>query len=231
MYHQRQPQYYYHHLLECTLHWWFRTLLQKTFNIASKPSMQWHQRQFESVDKILHNKQCKVLVSLHCKKILLRQGVPQGRVLTNLFVLFIKWSCARAINLCCPLSWWLGSLVLGGVWNDGNVQDLSCSGQNHSLGRQLLSSLNKEKTAVSLLSLSTKVQTNDERDTPLKSEDQQTNLNVTFDKRLIWKQQISRQSQKKTLWKHYEKTGRYKCCILRSMYMGFYVDGSATHAI
>ena len=92
----------------------------------------------------------------------------------------------------------------------------------------LCMTINKEKSSVTLFSLSTKKQA--ERliidDSPLGYEDQQTYLGVTFDKRLTWKQHIKNIESKArrkldtlrklagTQWGASEK-------ILKSVYLGF----------
>ena len=131
----------------------------------------------------------------HGRKILLKQGVPQGGVLPpTLFILYM--------NDLVPE---LPNGVQSALYADDLV--LWCSEEYATTARYRIQTaldmvvkwanewcvtINREKTTSTLFTLSLKTQpvklTMD--NIPITMEDQQTYLGVTFDKRLTWKQHI-----------------------------------------
>ncbi|OOY33764.1 hypothetical protein BOV88_13545 [Solemya velum gill symbiont] len=154
-------------------------------------------RMYKWTKSYLYNRRARVLVDGQCgQKVLLKQGVPQGGVLPpTLFILFM--------NDLVPE---LPKGVQSALYADDLV--LWCSEEYASTAKyriqtaldiivtwakQWCVTINREKTTGTLFTLSPKTQsvklTLD--DTPLKMEDQQTYLGVTFDKRMTWKQHIT----------------------------------------
>lgn len=144
----------------------------------------------------LHNRRARVLVNGQCgRKVLLRQGVPQGGVLSpTLFILFM--------NDLVPE---LPRGIHAALYADDLV--LWCTEEHTTTARYRMQlaldkltawtntwcvTINKEKSSATLFTLSTKTSAGNLNleDTPLRYEDQQTYLGVTFDKRLTWKQHV-----------------------------------------
>nr|KAG5689418.1 hypothetical protein BaRGS_017936 [Batillaria attramentaria] len=144
----------------------------------------------------LHNRRARVLVNGQCgRKVLLRQGVPQGGVLSpTLFILFM--------NDLVPE---LPRGIHAALYADDLV--LWCTEEHTTTARYRMQlaldkltawtntwgvTINKEKSSATLYTLSTKTSAGNLNleDTPLRYEDQQTYLGVTFDKRLTWKQHV-----------------------------------------
>ena len=144
----------------------------------------------------LHNRRARVLVDGRCgRKILLRQGVPQGGVLSpTLFILFIN-DIVTELPKGVHAALYADDLVL---WcseeyvTTANYRMQLALDKVTSWADNWCVTINREKTKATLFSLSTKLQVAKLTlgDTPLKLEDQQTYLGVTLDKRLTWKQHI-----------------------------------------
>ncbi|VDI60877.1 Hypothetical predicted protein [Mytilus galloprovincialis] len=154
-------------------------------------------RMYKWTKSYLYNRRARVLVDGQCgQKVLLKQGVPQGGVLPpTLFILFM--------NDLVPE---LPKGVQSALYADDLV--LWCSEEYASTAKyriqtaldiivtwakQWCVTINREKTTGTLFTLSPKTQSVKLSldDTPLKMEDQQTYLGVTFDKRMTWKQHIT----------------------------------------
>ena len=150
----------------------------------------------------LHNRRARVLVDGHCgRKVLLRQGVPQGGVLSpTLFILFINDIVAelpRGVHAAL----YADDLVL---WS--NEEHATTATHRMQLALDSVAAwaeswcvtINREKSTATLFSLSTKKQPGKLTigNTTMKYEDQQTYLGVTFDKRMSWKSHISQAEAK-----------------------------------
>ena len=144
----------------------------------------------------LHNRRARVMVDGYCgQKVLLRQGVPQGGVLSpTLFILFIN-DLVPELPKGVKAALYADDLVL---WC--NEEYATTARYRMQLALDVLTTwakswcvtINREKSTATLFSLSTKEFASKLMlgDTPLKMEDQQTYLGVTFDKRMTWKQHI-----------------------------------------
>ena len=145
----------------------------------------------------LHNRRARVSVDGRCgRKVLLRQGVPQGGVLSpSLFILFINDIVAelpRGVHAAL----YADDLVL---WCNEEYATTATYRMQMALERiaawaeNWCMTINREKSTATLFSLSTKAKPGKLTlgNTTLKYEDQQTYLGVTFDKRLTWKQHIT----------------------------------------
>lgn len=154
-------------------------------------------RMYKWSKSYLYNRRARVLIDGKCgRKILLKQGVPQGGVLPpTLFILFM--------NDLVPE---LPNGIHSALYADDLV--LWCSEEYAATARYRIQTaldmvaawakewcvtINREKTTATLFTLSPKTQsvklTMD--NSPILMEDQQTYLGVTFDKRLTWKQHIT----------------------------------------
>ena len=153
-------------------------------------------RMYKWTNSYLNNRRARVLVDGKLgRKILLRQGVPQGGVLPpTLFILYM--------NDLVPE---LPNGVQSALYADDLV--LWCSEEYATTARYRIQtaldmvanwanewcvSINREKTTATLFTLSPKTQhvKLTMGNSPITMEDQQTYLGVTFDKRLTWKQHI-----------------------------------------
>ena len=144
----------------------------------------------------LHNRRARVLVDGRCgQKVLLRQGVPQGGVLSpTLFILFIN-DIIPELPKGVHAALYADDLVL---WCSEEYATTATYRMQLALDKitgwtsTWCVTINKEKSSATLFTLSTKAQpgklTLD--NTLLQYEDQQTYLGVTFDKRMTWKQQV-----------------------------------------
>ena len=144
----------------------------------------------------LHNRRAGALVDGHCgRKVLLRQGVPQGGVLSpTLFILFIN-DLVPELPKGIHAALYADDLVL---WCTEEYATTATYRMQLALDRlsawtnTWCVTINKEKSSATLFSLSTKAQPGNLtlEDATLQCKDQQTYLGVTFDKRLTWKQHI-----------------------------------------
>ena len=161
-----------------------------------------HGNMYRWTKSYLHNRRARVLVNGECgKKVLLRQGVPQGGVLSpTLFILFINDVVAdlpRGIHAAL----YADDLVL---WCAEEYATTATYRMNLALEKlttwtqKWCVTINKEKSAATLFSLSSKASTGKLMmdDTELKVVDEQTYLGVTFDKRLTWNQHVQRAETK-----------------------------------
>lgn len=145
----------------------------------------------------LHNRRARVSVDGRCgQKVLLRQGVPQGGVLSpSLFILFINDIVAE-----------LPRGVHAALYADDLV--LWCSEEYATTATYRIQialenvaawaeswcvTINREKSTATLFTLSTKAKPGKLTlgNATLRYEDQQTYLGVTFDKRMTWKHHIN----------------------------------------
>lgn len=145
----------------------------------------------------LHNRRARVSVDGRCgQKVLLRQGVPQGGVLSpSLFILFINDIVAE-----------LPRGVHAALYADDLV--LWCSEEYATTATYRIQialenvaawaeswcvTINREKSTATLFTLSTKAKPGKLTlgNATLRYEDQQTYLGVTFDKRMTWKFHIN----------------------------------------
>ena len=144
----------------------------------------------------LHNRRARVLVDGHCgRKVLLRQGVPQGGVISpTLFILFVN-DLVQELPKGVHAALYADDLAL---WCTEEYATTARYRMQTALNKvtewanSWCVTVNREKTTATLFSLSAKMTAGKLTmgDTPLKFEDQQTYLGVTFDKRLTWKQHI-----------------------------------------
>ena len=170
---------------------WTDGLLVKLLRSGIKGNM------FQWTKSYLHNRRARVSVDGHCgRKVLLRQGVPQGGALSpSLFILFINDIVAelpRGVNAAL----YADDLVL---W---------CSEEHAATATYRIQialenvaawaeswcvTVNREKSTATLFTLSLKAKPGKLTlgNTTLKYEDQQTYLGVTFDKRMTWKSHIN----------------------------------------
>ena len=145
----------------------------------------------------LHNRRARVMVDGHCgRKVLLRQGVPQGGVLSPmLFVLFIN-DIVSELPKGVHAALYADDLVL---WCTEEYATTATYRMQMALDKvsawadKWCVSINRDKTTGTLFTLSPKATPGrlTLSNTILKMEDQQTYLGVTFDKRLTWKQHIT----------------------------------------
>ena len=144
----------------------------------------------------LHNRRARVLVDGRCgRKVLLRQGVPQGGVLSpTLFILFMN-DLVPELPKGIHAALYADDLVL---WCTEEYATTATYRMQQALDKLTAwtntwcVTINKEKSSATLFSLSTKTKAGHLHleNTPLLYEDQQTYLGVTFDKRLTWKQHV-----------------------------------------
>ena len=144
----------------------------------------------------LHNRRARVLVDGHCgRKVLLRQGVPQGGVLSpTLFILFIN-DLVPELPKGVHAALYADDLVL---WCTEEYATTATYRMQLALEKLAAwaetwcVTINREKTTATLFTLSAKAKPGKLTlgGTPLNFEDQQTYLGVTFDKRMTWKQHI-----------------------------------------
>ena len=145
----------------------------------------------------LHNRRARVSVDGHCgQKVLLRQGVPQGGVLSPiLFIVFINDIVAelpRGVNAAL----YADDLVL---WCSEEYATTATYRIQNALknvaawAESWCVTVNREKSTATLFTLSSKAKPGKLTlgNTTLKYEDQQTYLGVIFDKRMTWKQHIN----------------------------------------
>jgi ribonuclease HI len=150
----------------------------------------------------LHNRRARVLVNGCCgQKVLLRQGVPQGGVLSpTLFILFIN-DLVSELPKGVQAALYADDLVL---WCTEEHATTATYRMQIALDKVATwadtwcVSINREKTTATLFTLSPKVQPGRLTlgGTPLRIEDQQTYLGVTFDKRMTWKQHVMKAEAK-----------------------------------
>ena len=151
----------------------------------------------------LHSRKARVLVNGHFgRKVLLRQGVPQGGVLSpTLFILFINDIVAE-----------LPKGVNAALYADDLV--LYCTEEHATTARYRMQialdkltawskrwcvaiNMDKDKTSATLFTLTAqKAGTLTLGDQQLGYKDEQTHLGITFDKRLTWKKQIENAESK-----------------------------------
>ena len=141
----------------------------------------------------LYNRRARVTVNNHTsKKVLLRQGVPQGGVLSpTMFLIFIN-DLVGEMPKGVQTALYADDLVL---WCTEEYATTARYRMQLALDklsewtRNWCVSINKEKSSATLFSLSTKTQscTLTLENISLRCEDQQTYLGVIFDKRLTWK--------------------------------------------
>ena len=144
----------------------------------------------------LHNRRARVLVDGHSsRKVLLRQGVPQGGVLSpTLFILFIN-DLVPELPKGVHAALYADDLVL---WCSEEYATTATHRMQLALEKVAgwaetwSVTINREKTTATLFTLSVKAHPGrlTLRNTPIKVEDQQTYLGVTFDKRMTWKPHI-----------------------------------------
>jgi ribonuclease HI/endonuclease/exonuclease/phosphatase family metal-dependent hydrolase len=161
----------------------------------------------------LHNRRARVQVNgQQGQTVLLRQGVPQGGVLSpTLFILYINDLLAE-LPKGVQAALYADDLVLWATEEYATTATYRMQlALNHltSWANDWCITINKEKTSATLFTLSTKQKPGQLRigDTYLQFEDQQTYLGVTFDKRLTWKQHIE----------NAEATARRKLSIMRKL--------------
>ena len=145
----------------------------------------------------LHNRKARVLVNgVTGRKVLLRQGVPQGGVLSpTLFILFIN-DVVKELPKGVKAALYADDLVLWCTEEQAATatyrMQLALNNLSEWTEKWCLK-INKDKSAVTLFTLSTqkagKLTLGNE---PLQYENEQTYLGVTFDKRLTWKAQIEK---------------------------------------
>ena len=149
----------------------------------------------------LHNRRARVLVNGHMgRKILLRQGVPQGGVLSpTLFILFIN-DVVKELPKGVKAALYADDLVL---WCTEEHATTATYRMQTALDKltewteKWCLQINKEKSAATLFTLSRqKTSPLTLGNTPLVYADEQTYLGVTFDRRLSWKPQIAKAESK-----------------------------------
>ncbi|KAK7113996.1 hypothetical protein V1264_000134 [Littorina saxatilis] len=169
---------------------WKDGLLVKLLRSGVKGNM------YEWTKSYLHNRKARVLVDGHCgRKVLLHQGVPQGGVLSpTLFILFIN-DLVPELPKGVQAALYADDLVL---WCSEEYATTATYRMQLALEKvaawaeDWCVTINREKTTATLFTLSAKATPGKLTlgDTPLKFEDQQTYLGVTYDKRMTWKQHI-----------------------------------------
>ena len=137
----------------------------------------------------------------HSKKVLMRHGVTQGGVLSpTLFIIFIN-DLVTQLPKGIHAALYADDLVL---WCSEEYATTATYRMQLALDtvtswtRDWCMTINKDKSAATLFSLSTKQEAGHLKidDTPLQYEDQQTYLGVTFDKRQTWKPQVEKAEAK-----------------------------------
>ena len=161
-----------------------------------------HGNMYRWTKSYLHNRRARVLVNGECgKKVLLRQGVPQGGVLSpTLFILFIN-DVVADLPKGIHAALYADDLVL---WCAEEYATTATYRMNLALEKlstwtqKWCVTINKEKSAATLFTLSSKASTGKLMldDKELKVVDEQTYLGVTFDKRLTWNQHVQRAESK-----------------------------------
>ena len=143
----------------------------------------------------LHNRKARVLVNGHTgKKVLLRQGVPQGGVLSpTLFILFIN-DVVKELPKGVKAALYADDLV---IWCTEEYAATATYRMQIALDKlsawtdKWCLQINKDKSATTLFTLTAqkagKLTLGNE---PLQETDEQTYLGVTFDKRQTWKTQV-----------------------------------------
>jgi len=144
----------------------------------------------------LHNRRARVQVDGQCgRKVLLRQGVPQGGVLSpTLFILFIN-DLVPELPKGVHAALYADDLVL---WCCEEYATTATYRMQHALDKVAAwandwrVTINREKTTATLFSLSPKQKPGKLtlQGSQLQFQDQQTYLGVTFDKRMTWKPHI-----------------------------------------
>ncbi|KAK7093030.1 hypothetical protein V1264_008689 [Littorina saxatilis] len=152
---------------------------------------------FQWTKSYLHNRRARVSVDGRCgQKVLLRQGVPQGGVLSpSLFILFINDIVAelpRGVHAAL----YADDLVLWCSEEYATTATYRIQIALESVAAWAESwcvTINREKSTATLFTLSTKAKPGKLTlgNTTLKYEDQQTYLGVTFDKKMTWKPHIN----------------------------------------
>ena len=149
----------------------------------------------------LHNRKARVLVNGHTgKKVLLRQGVPQGGVLSpTLFILFIN-DVVKELPKGVKAALYADDLV---IWCTEEYAATATYRMQIALDKlsawtdKWCLQINKEKSATTLFTLTAqkagKLTLGNE---PLQETDEQTYLGVTFDKRQTWKTQVGKAESK-----------------------------------
>lgn len=152
---------------------------------------------YQWIKSYLHNRRARVMVDGRCgRKVLLRQGVPQGGVLSpTLFILFIN-DIVSELPKGVHAALYADDLAL---W----CTEEYATTANHRMQIALEKvsawadrwcvSINRDKTTGTFFSLSPKADPGRLTlgNTTLKMEDQQTYLGVTYDKKMTWRQHIT----------------------------------------
>jgi ribonuclease HI len=172
-----------------------------------------HGRMYKWIKSYLHNRTARVQVDGRCgRKVLLREGVPQGGVLSpSLFIIFIN-DIVSTLPKGVHAALYADDLVL---WCSEEYASTATYRMQVALNNVVkwanlwCVSINKEKSKATLFTLSTKEQAGKLMmgETQLTIEDKQTYLGVTFDKRLTWKPHIENAEEK----------GRHKLNIMRKL--------------
>ena len=150
----------------------------------------------------LQNRRARVIVDgKPSRQVLLRQGVPQGGVLSpTLFILFIN-DLVKEMPKGIHAALYADDLAL---WCTEEFATTATYRMQLALNRvtawagKWCVSINKEKTTATLFTLSNKIKPTELKidNQPLKYEDQQTYLGVTFDKRMTWRNHITKAEAK-----------------------------------
>ena len=153
-------------------------------------------RMYKWTNSYLKNRRARVMVDGKLgKKILLKQGVPQGGVLPpTLFILFMNDIVSEMPN-GVNIALYADDLVL---WcseeytTTAKYRIQKALDKVETWAREWCVTINREKTTGTLFTLSPKTQniTLSMDNTQIKMEEQQTYLGITFDKRMTWKQHI-----------------------------------------
>ena len=161
-----------------------------------------HGNMYRWTKSYLHNRRARVLVNGQCgKKVLLRQGVPQGGVLSpTLFILFIN-DIVADLPKGIHAALYADDLVL---WCAEEYSTTATYRMQLALDklttwtRKWCVTINKEKSSATLFTMSPKAQAGKLtlEDTELMVVDEQTYLGVTYDKQLTWRQHIKRAESK-----------------------------------
>ena len=164
------------------------------------------------IESYLHNRRARVLVNGHVgRKRLLREGVPQGGVLSpSLFILFIN-DIIQELPRGIQAALYADDLVL---WCTEDYATSATYRMQLALDKleewtqKWCVSVNKEKSSATLFALSSqkpgKLKIGNQ---PLPFEDEQTYLGVTFDRHLTWRKQIEKA----------EATARKKLAMMRKL--------------